>query len=109
MAIDETILTAMQLEIREIKTLLIERKEKLDKNAGDIGRSFDAIRKVNEVVLTQTMSIAQLEKCVQTIKDVAEKTEERLKKLEKWHSSMRWLSPFASAIITAAAIKFFTG
>jgi hypothetical protein len=106
---DDTILTAMQLDIREIKTLLIERKEILEKHTVDIDKAFKAIRSVNESVLTQAMTIKKLEEFLQVSQESHKQIDERLANLEKFYHRMSWIGAAGMAVLGAAAVKFFVG
>jgi uncharacterized coiled-coil protein SlyX len=99
----------IQLDIREIKTLLIGWQSLITKNALDIEEAFKAIRELSDTVTRQSMSIEKLEDYIKVQQEALRVNGERLQKLEKLVHRMSYLGPLGSAVIVAAAIKFFVG
>jgi hypothetical protein len=106
---DENLMTVIQMDIREIMTLLVERKEAMERQSRDIDEAFHSIRSLNDAVLTMRMTTEKLEEMFQASKEYDVRTDNRLRKLEKDSHRMSWILTIATGIVCAAAVKFFVG
>jgi predicted nucleic acid-binding Zn-ribbon protein len=99
----------LQLDMRELKILLIERKEQLEKHTNDIDKAFESIHAINDVVIALSGTVAKLEEYIQTSRDAEKATEGRLRVLEKGFNRMSWIITIATMVVSAAIVKYFVG
>jgi chromosome segregation ATPase len=104
-----TQISEIQGDIQTIKALLKERKEMTDKYSIDLNRAFELIRELKTSVEILTVKIEKLEESILLNKTAEKSSDDRIRSIEKGYHRMSWIITIATAVVCAAAVKFFVG
>jgi chromosome segregation ATPase len=115
---ENTELTEIKLDIREIKTLLMERDKIVERHSVDIDKAFKTIRALQDAMTNEIANQRHLEQkleSVQTslndmnshIQSLEKEMNKRFQKLDGTHRVMLWIIGLAGTVIGGALNKFF--
>jgi chromosome segregation ATPase len=109
----EDILLTLQLDVREIKTLIVERKSDIEKIEKDTDLNFSRIRHVETEVTNINKDIEHIKSELTSVLEGQQGITERLTSIEKANHKMLWVFNAAmggfGTVLVAIAIKYFAG
>jgi DNA repair ATPase RecN len=111
------------LDVREIKTLMNERKEAMQVNTKNLNEAFERIRELErghklfteqlnefKISLSQQSSVLDFQK--KAIEDLLKSQQQLMDTTQHFRDNfikLSFIGPFATAIIMAIILKFFMG